>query len=116
MDRPGINENILSIVASLNSGQRLSVKKLDLHDMDWRAIVETIQKSGMAGYFYTLFFQTEAASNIPATVIETLRKSSRRVAAQNAFYESQCVRVLKGLSAAGVENIILKGLSYMQDI
>jgi hypothetical protein len=116
MDGTGINKNILSIVAELNSGERLSVKVPDLHDVDWRAIVEVIQKSGMAGYFYALFSQADTHWEIPATVIETLRKSSRRVAAQNAFYESQCAMILKGLSAAGVENIILKGLSYMQDI
>jgi hypothetical protein len=116
MDRTGINENILSIVATLNSGKRLFVKVPDWHDVNWQAIVEVIQKSGMAGYFYALFSQAEAHFEIPAMVIETLRKSSRRVAAQNAFYESQCAMILKGLSASGVENIILKGLSYMQDI
>jgi len=34
----------------------------------------------------------------------------------NAFYESECARVLKGLSSVGVENILLKGLSYMEDL
>jgi hypothetical protein len=112
----GLNKIILSIVAALNSRERPFVNMPDLHDADWPAMVEAIQKTGMAGYFYALFSQTDAHGQIPPTVVDTLKKPPRRVAAHNAFYESQCAMILKGLSVAGVENIILKGLSYMQDI
>ncbi|HUN54995.1 MAG TPA: nucleotidyltransferase family protein [Smithella sp.] len=116
MNRPEQNKKILSIIAALNSDERPFVNMSDLHDAEWPAMVEAIQKTGMAGYFYSLFSQMDAHGEIPATVIETLRKSARRVAAHNVFYESQCAALLKGLSAAGVDNIILKGMSYMQDI
>lgn len=109
-------EKILSLVAVLNSDEPISGKTSALRYADWPAVVAAIEKTGMAGYFSALFSQAEAASGIPATVADHLKKASRRVAARNAFYESECARILKGLSAAGVENILLKGLSYMEDL
>lgn len=111
MRRPRFNENILSLIDALNSG-KASVWR----DVDWPAMIAAIEKTGMAGYFSDLFLKNEAASKIPAAVADTLRKSARRVAARNAFHESECAKLLKGLSSAGVENILLKGLSYMEDI
>lgn len=116
MQRQRLNEKLLSIVAALNPGGGLAVKTPVFHHADWPAMVAVIEKSGIAGYFSALLFQTEAGSEIPATVADTLRRAARRVAARNAFYESECARILKGLAAAGVEHILLKGLSYMEDI
>jgi len=111
MRRPRFNENILSLIEALNSG-----KAPVWRDKDWPAMITAIEKTGMAGYFYDLFLKNEAVSKIPATVADTLKKSARRVAARNAFYESECAKVQRGLSSADVENILLKGLSYMEDI
>lgn len=70
----------------------------------------------MAGYFSDLFLKNETALKIPAADVDSLKKSASQVVARNAFYEAECATILKGLSDAGVENILLKGLSYMEDI
>ncbi|MGD0277803.1 MAG: nucleotidyltransferase family protein [Smithella sp.] len=111
-----INGKILSIISALNSGGGYFVKTPVLHNVDWPAIVAAIEKTGLAGYFSALFSQTKSGSEIPATVVDTIKIAARRIAAHNAFYESQCARILQGLSSTGVENILLKGLSYMEDI
>ena len=111
MRRPRFNENILSLIDALSSG-----KAPALRDVDWPAMIAEIEKTGMAGYFSDLFVNNEAALKIPAADMGSLKKNAHRVAARNAFYESECAKVLKGLSSAGVENILLKGLSYMEDI
>lgn len=49
-------------------------------------------------------------------MIDTLKKNARRITAYNAFYESECAKLLKELSALGVECILLKGFSFMEDI
>lgn len=111
-----INENILSLLAALNSGEFVSGKTSALQNMDWAAMITAIKKTGTAGYFYALFFQTEVGSKVPAVVVDILKKAAHRIAAHNALYESECAKLIKGLSAMGVENILLKGLSYMEDI
>jgi hypothetical protein len=111
-----INENILSLLAALNSGGFVTGKTPALQNMDWPAMITAIKKTGMAGYFSALLFQTEAGSKVPAVVVDTLKKAAHRIAAHNALYESECAKLIKGLSAMGVENILLKGLSYMEDI
>ena len=116
MPGSGLNGKILSIIAALNSGGGYFVKTPVLHNVDWTAIVAAIEKTGLAGYFSTLFSQNKAGSEIPATVVDTIKIAARRIAAHNVFYESQCARILQGLSSTGVENILLKGLSYMEDI
>lgn len=111
-----INENILSLIAALNSGGLVSGKTPALRNVDWPAMVTAIEKTGMSGYFSALFFQNQAGLEVPAAVANTLQKAARRIAALNAFCEFECARILQGLSSAGVENILLKGLSYMEDI
>lgn len=111
-----INENILSLVAALNSGNADFRNMPVLHDADWPVMLTAIEKTGMAGYFSTLFSNTEAGSEVPAVVVDSLKKPARRIAAQNAFYEYECANILKGLSGIGVKAILLKGFSYMQEI
>jgi hypothetical protein len=111
-----LNEDILSLIAALNSGGLVSGKTPALHNVDWPAMIMAIEKTGMAGYFSALLFQTEAGSEVPAAFVDTLKKAAHRIAAYNVFYESECARILQGLSSTGVENILLKGLSYMEDI
>jgi len=79
-------------------------------------MIAAMEQTGMAGYFADLFFRSETGCKIPVPEENALKSSARRMAAHNAFYESECAKVLKGLSALGVENILLKGLSYMKDI
>jgi hypothetical protein len=111
MRRSRFNENILSVIDALNSG-----KAHASNNVDWSAMMGAIEKTGMAGYFSDLFSQNVTVLTIPAVDVDFLKKSARRVAARNAFYESECAKLLKGLSSAGIENILLKGLSYMEDI
>ncbi|KFO67377.1 hypothetical protein ER57_11230 [Smithella sp. SCADC] len=111
-----VNENILSLTAALNSGGLVSGKTPAWHNADWPTMIAALEKTGMAGYFSVLFSKTEAGLKIPAADFDTLKKTARRIAAYNALYESECAELLKGLSAMGVKSILLKGLSYMEDI
>ena len=111
-----INKNILALLAALNSGGFVSGKSPALQNMDWPVMITAIKKTGMAGYFSALIFQTEIGLKMPVEVVDALKKAAHRIAAHNALYESECAKLLKGLSAMGVENILLKGLSYMEDI
>lgn len=111
-----LNERILSLLAALNSDGLTSGKMPALQNVDWPVMITAIKKTGMAGYFSTLLFQTDIDFKIPAAEVETLKKAARRITAYNALYESECARLLKGFSAMGVENILLKGFSYMEDI
>jgi len=79
-------------------------------------MMTAIKKTGMAGYFSGLFSKKEAGLKIPVADAEALKRAAHRIAAHNALYESECAKLIKGLSAMGVENILLKGLSYMEDI
>jgi hypothetical protein len=111
-----INENILSLVAALNSGKVDSCNMPVLRDVDMPVILTAIEKTGMAGYFSALFSKIEAGSEVNAAFVDSLKNPARRIAARNAFYEHECANILKGLSGIGVKAILLKGFSYMQDI
>lgn len=106
-----INEKILSLTAALNSGHTPV-----LGDADWHELIGAIKKTGMAGYYSSLLSAHESVLKISAEDKDALKKEARRVAAHNAFYESECAALLKGLSQAGVDSVLLKGLSYMEDI
>jgi hypothetical protein len=70
--------------------------------MDWLAMITAIKKTGMAGYFSDLLFQTEAGLKIPVADADALKRAAHRIAAHNALCESECAKLLKGLSAAGI--------------
>lgn len=111
-----LNKKILSVIAVLNSDLPDSAKNSCLGDLDWPALISSIKKTGMAGYFSSLFFQNKDCPGIPLAALEDLNHAARRVAALNIFYETECAHILRGLSSISVENILLKGLSYMEDI
>jgi hypothetical protein len=111
-----LNKKILSLIALLNSDSPNPEKTSCLGNADWPALMSTIKQTGMAGYFSSLFLQRQDCLAIPFTASENLDKSARRVAALNVFYETECAHILRGLSSVGVANILLKGLSYMEDI
>jgi hypothetical protein len=106
-----MNEKILSLISAINFRKISPLQKAD-----WPPLVAAIEKTGMAGYFSDLFCQNQARLEVPTAMVDTLKKAARRVAARNAFFESECAKLLKGFSSAGVESILLKGLSYMEDI
>jgi hypothetical protein len=110
------NKKILSLIASLEKGGPDPGQKPVLPDIDWPAITESAEKHGMSGYFFSLFSQAGAGSFMSADALDSLKRSCRRIAVHNAFYESECAVILKGLSAAGIECLLLKGFSYMADI
>lgn len=111
-----INKIILSVIVALNSDVPDSADNAGLENLDWPALTKTIQKTGMAGYFASLFLQNKNCPEMPITALENLNHAARRVAALNVFYETECALILQGLSSIGVETILLKGLSYMEDI
>ncbi|MBN1473932.1 MAG: nucleotidyltransferase family protein [Syntrophaceae bacterium] len=111
-----LNKSILSLISVLNSDGHIPGKATTLQKIDWPATVTAITNRGLAGYFSFLFSQSRINSEIPATVVDTLRRASHRIAAHNVFYEAQCAKIVKELTASGVENIVLKGFSYMQEL
>jgi hypothetical protein len=116
MSDSSLNKSLLSLIAGLNSDKRVSGKKSLLRNLDWPTVVTALKKTGTAGYFYILLSQTEACLEVPAEVVDAVKKLARLIAAHNAFYESECAGILSGLSAIGVDCLLLKGFSFMQDI
>ncbi|HDS05816.1 MAG TPA: hypothetical protein ENN95_02120, partial [Deltaproteobacteria bacterium] len=117
MRQPNSNKKILSLLSFLYSGGNAKSNVSALTVIDWPEMTALIMKKGLVGHFYSMLYQNPtAAALIPADTMERLKTAARRVAAHNVFYESQCSKILDGLSAAGIENILLKGFSYMQDI
>jgi len=111
-----INEKILSLISVLYSERSLPDKTSALQNLDWPAIAGAVENAGMAGYFSDLLLQTETGLEVPPAFAESLKNAARRIAARNAFYKFECERILKKLHNASIENILLKGFSYMQDI
>lgn len=111
-----LNKKILSLIAVLNSDSPDSAKVSLFKDMDWPSFINTIKNMGMAGYFFSLLSQHKNTPAIPAGTLEALNDAACRVAALNAFYENAGAKILRGLDAIGVDCIVLKGLSYMEDI
>lgn len=116
VNKERLKNDFFSFIAALNTGDPPSDTKPALHNVDWSAIVPAIEKAGMAGYISSLLARTGKEAEAPADVFENLRKKARRIAARNVFYETECAKILKGLSAAGLDAILLKGFSYMHDI
>lgn len=110
-----LNKSILSLISILNSEKQNSGKAISLQKTEWPGLVTAITNRGLAGYFYLLLHRP-GAPKVPEAVVAALKNSARRIAAHNVFYETHCAAILKGLSAADIESILLKGFSYMRDI
>ncbi len=117
MRQSNSNIKILSLFSLLYSGGNFKSNASALSVIDWPEMTTFIMEKGLAGHFYSILYQNPtAAALIPADTMERLKTAARRVAAHNVFYETQCAAILKDLSAAGIESILLKGFSYMRDI
>ncbi|MCU0614904.1 MAG: nucleotidyltransferase family protein [Desulfobacterales bacterium] len=116
MNESRLNKNILSLISVLNSEGFLPDKNSAMQNWDWPAMAGAVEDAGMAGYFSDLLLQTEAGLEVPPAFAESIKNSARRIAAMNNFYKFECEKILKKLSDASIENVLLKGFSYMQDI
>jgi len=117
MQHSSSNKKILSLLSLLSSGGNAKSNAPALSVIDWPEMTSLIMKKGLAGHFYSMLYQSPiAAALIPADTMEILKNAARRIAAHNVFYETHCAAILKDLSAAGIESILLKGFSYMRDI
>jgi hypothetical protein len=70
----------------------------------------------MAGFFSDLISGHELSIGIPPEAANELKKAARMTAVHNAFYEDRISRILRDISAPGVECLLLKGFSYMTEI
>lgn len=110
-----LNKSILSLISILDSEKHNAAKAIALQKNEWTELVTAITNRGLAGYLY-LLLRRPGAPKVPEEVIDALKNSARRIVAHNVFYETHCATILKDLSAAGIESILLKGFSYMRDI
>lgn len=116
MKKSSLNQKILALVSALHSDCG-AVADQSLRDaLSTPELVDAIKKTGMAGYFCALLDENRKRLGIAPSVIEELKVSTRRTAAKNVFYEAQCARLLCSFSSRGIPHILLKGLSYMEDV
>lgn len=111
-----LNEDILSLIAVLNSGELHPDQISAMQNLDWRAMAAAVEDAGMAGYLADLLMQPGAGREVPSSFAEPIKAAARRTAAMNNFYKFECEKILKKMSDASIDNILLKGFSYMQDI
>lgn len=111
-----LNEDILSLIAALNSVELHPDQISAMQNLDWRAMAAAVEDAGMAGYLADLLLQPGAGREVPSAFAGPIKAAARRTAAMNNFYNFECEKILKKMSDASIENILLKGFSYMQDI
>ncbi len=111
-----LNEDILSLIAALNSVELHPDQISAMQNLDWRAMAAAVEDAGMAGYLADLLLQPGAGREVPSAFAGPIKAAARRTAAMNNFYKFECEKILKKMSDASIENILLKGFSYMQDI
>ena len=116
MSVTNLNKNILRLFTVLNSPGSIESKVQDFRYLDWPALVSKINEAGLAGYFADVLSAPEMSGVIHKEALVKLTNAARRIAAHNAFYEDQASKILTGLSALGVECLLLKGFSYMAEI
>lgn len=110
------NKTILRLFAALNSHGSIESKGQDFRYLDWPALVSKVDEAGLAGYFANVLSAPEMSDAIPKEASVALNNAARRIAAHNTFYEDQASKIIMGLSALGVECVLLKGFSYMTEI
>jgi hypothetical protein len=116
MGKADINNKILKLIAVLSSEGFQGKITSDVQNADWQEMAGAIEDAGMAGYFADLLLQTRTGREVPSVFAEPIKTAARRTAAMNNFYLFECEKILKKMSNASIENILLKGFSYMQDI
>jgi hypothetical protein len=111
-----VNESILNLIVALNPGGLHPERITAMQNPDWRAMAGAVERAGMAGYLADLLLQTENGRKVPSEFAEPIKTAARHIAVMNNIYKFECAKILEKMSDASIENILLKGFSYMQDI